>query len=99
MARVVRDGDIENGMPSDAIGCARYFHLTNGDHLRAQLLTEGDRTFIDWWAKFEVFAAAEPKVVDQVKNGSFRRAFQAIAKHLKSPAPIRVPYLQPRMPP
>ncbi len=44
----VRDGDIENGMPSDAIGCARH---------RVLRITEGNRTFIDWWAKFEVCAA------------------------------------------
>jgi hypothetical protein len=39
----VRDSPIENGMPSGAIGCARNFHLTNGDHLRDQLLTVSER--------------------------------------------------------
>ena len=39
----VRDSHIANGMPSDAIGCARNFHLANGDHLREQLLTVSDR--------------------------------------------------------
>ena len=47
-------------------------------------ITGGNRTFIDWWAEFEVSAADEPKGVDQVKNGSFRRAFRATAEHLQS---------------
>ncbi len=45
-------------------------------------VTEGQRTFIDWWAEFEVSAADSDQVVDQVQNGTFRRAFQAIAEHL-----------------
>ncbi len=45
-------------------------------------VTEGYRTFIDWWAEFEVLAADHDRIVDQVQNGTFRRAFQAIAKHL-----------------
>lgn len=112
----IRDSEIENGLPSDAVGCVRSFHLANGGHLREKLLslsdrdhrcvycildsplpvtgyvasyrllpiTEGDRTFIDWWAEFEVSAADEAKVVDQVQNGTFRRAFQAIAEKLRA---------------
>jgi hypothetical protein len=41
-------------------------------------ITETDRTFIDWWAEFGVGPADEAQVVDQVRNGTFRRAFQAI---------------------
>src|ERR1700732_4054352 len=39
----VRDSHIENDIPSDAVGCARNYHLANGDHLREQLLTASDR--------------------------------------------------------
>ena len=106
----IKDSLIEDGLPSDAIGCVRNFHLANGGHLREKLLslsdpdhscvytilesplpvtnyvagyrllpiTETDRTFIDWWAEFGVGPADEAQVVDQVRNGTFRRAFQAI---------------------
>jgi hypothetical protein len=114
----IRDSMIEGGLPSDAVGCVRNFHLANGGQLREQLLslsdrdheciycilesplpvtgyvagyrvlpiTEGDRTFIDWWAEFEIAAADEARIIDQVKNGTFRRAFQAIAEFLKKEA-------------
>jgi hypothetical protein len=110
----IRDSEIEGGLPSDAVGCVRSFHLTDGGHLREKLLslsdrqheciycilnspmpvtgyvagyrllpiTEGSRTFIDWWAEFEVSPADHNRIVDQVQNGTFRRAFQAIAEHL-----------------
>ena len=45
-------------------------------------ITEGNRSFIDWWAEFEIAPADEERIVDQVKNGTFRRAFQAIAEYL-----------------
>ena len=110
----ISDSHIENGLPSDAVGCVRNFHLANGGQLREQLLslsdrdhacvycilesplpvtgyvagyrllpiTEGDRTFIDWWAEFGIDPKDEERIVDQVKNGTFRRAFQAIAEYL-----------------
>jgi hypothetical protein len=110
----ISDSHIENGLPSDAVGCVRNFNLANGGHLREQLLslsdrnheciycilesplpvtgyvagyrllpiTEGNRSFIDWWAEFEIAPADEERIVDQVKNGTFRRAFQAIAEYL-----------------
>jgi hypothetical protein len=110
----IRDSTIEAGLPSDAVGCVRSFHLADGGHLREQLLalsdrdheciycilesplpvtgyvagyrvlpvTEGNRTFIDWWAEFDVGLADEARVVDQVRNGTFRRAFQAIGEYL-----------------
>lgn len=41
----VRDSRIENGEPSDRIGCVRDFHLQNGDHLREKLLGLSDYDF------------------------------------------------------
>jgi hypothetical protein len=51
-----------------------------GYHLRE--ITEYDTTFIEWWAEFEVGAQDQAQVVDQVRNGTFRRAFQAIKEKL-----------------
>ena len=39
----ITDSAIEGGLPSDAVGCIRSFHLGNGDHLREQLLSLSDR--------------------------------------------------------
>ncbi len=40
---LIRDSQIENGLPSDAVGCVRSFHLSDGGHLREQLLSLSDR--------------------------------------------------------
>jgi hypothetical protein len=39
----ITDSMIEGGLPADAVGCIRSFHLGNGDHLREQLLSLSDR--------------------------------------------------------
>ena len=39
----ITDSEIEDGLPSDAVGCVRSFHLGNGDHLREKLLSLSDR--------------------------------------------------------
>ncbi|KUF09837.1 SRPBCC family protein [Pseudoponticoccus marisrubri] len=38
----IRDSRIENGEPSDKVGCIRDFHLQNGDRIREQLLGLSD---------------------------------------------------------
>ena len=38
----IRDSRIENGEPSDRVGCIRDFHLQNGDRIREQLLGLSD---------------------------------------------------------
>lgn len=38
----IRDSRIENGEPSDKIGCIRDFHLQNGDRIREKLLGLSD---------------------------------------------------------
>jgi len=38
----IRESRIENGEPSDKIGCIRDFHLQNGDRLREKLLGLSD---------------------------------------------------------
>ena len=42
---VVAQSVIENGEPSDQIGCVRNFTLKDGNHIREQLLTLDDREF------------------------------------------------------
>lgn len=41
----IRDSRIENGEPSDRIGCIRDFHLQNGDRIREKLLGLSDYDF------------------------------------------------------
>jgi Polyketide cyclase / dehydrase and lipid transport len=38
----IRDSRIEEGLPSDKIGCIRNFHLQNGDMIREQLVGMSD---------------------------------------------------------
>lgn len=38
----IRDSRIENGEPSDKVGCVRDFHLQNGDRIREKLLGLSD---------------------------------------------------------
>ena len=38
----IADSQIENGEPSDRVGCIRNFRLQNGDQLREQLLALSD---------------------------------------------------------
>jgi hypothetical protein len=38
----IRDSRIENGEPSDKVGCVRDFHLQNGDRIRERLLGLSD---------------------------------------------------------
>ena len=39
---VVGESHIENGEPSDQVGCVRNFHLKDGNHIREQLLSLSD---------------------------------------------------------
>lgn len=38
----IRDSRIENGEPSDRVGCVRDFHLQNGERIRERLLGLSD---------------------------------------------------------
>jgi uncharacterized protein YndB with AHSA1/START domain len=42
---LIRDSRIENGEPSDRVGCVRDFHLQNGDRIREKLLGLSDYDF------------------------------------------------------
>ncbi|HVL56622.1 MAG TPA: SRPBCC family protein, partial [Burkholderiaceae bacterium] len=40
---IVAQSEIENGEPSDQVGCVRNFRLHDGNHIREQLLALSDR--------------------------------------------------------
>ncbi|MBO1074647.1 SRPBCC family protein [Roseomonas marmotae] len=49
-------------------------------------VTETDRTFIDWWAEYEIDPKDHERVLDIVRNGVFRRGFQAINEYFRNKA-------------
>jgi hypothetical protein len=53
----VRDSRIENGEPSDRVGCVRDFHLQNGDHLREKLLGLSD---YDYFCTYSILESPMP---------------------------------------
>ena len=103
--------DIEDGKPSDQIGCVRNFYTHEGGHIREELLTlsdrehvccyriieatlpvqnyvaemrlktitEGNKTFGEWWAEYEV-ADKDAESVHQIVSDTFRLAFEGAAK-------------------
>jgi hypothetical protein len=53
----VRDSRIENGEPSDRVGCVRDFHLQNGDRLREKLLGLSD---YDYFCTYSILEGPMP---------------------------------------
>lgn len=49
----IRESRIENGEPSDKVGCIRDFRLQNGDRIREQLLGLSDYDFFCTYAILE----------------------------------------------
>jgi hypothetical protein len=107
-ARLFSETHIEDGLPSDQVGCIRNFRTKDGQgHIREKLLTlsdreyvccyeileatlpvrdyvaemrlwrvtEGDKTFGEWWATFEVDPENEAEVMRAVTD-TFRFAFE-----------------------
>ncbi len=103
--------EIENGKPSDQIGCVRNFYTHEGGHIREELLTlsdreytccykileatlpvknyvaemllkpitEGNKTFGEWWAEYDV-ADKDAASVFQTVSDTFRFAFEGAVK-------------------
>lgn len=108
---------VEDGLPSDQVGCVRRLTLGQG-FVREQLLcmddlnhvftyeilegtlpvlgyvagvrlhriTEGDRTFAEWWADFEVVGADRDAMIAQIGNNIFAAGFRAVAAKLAGAA-------------
>lgn len=53
----IRDSRIENGEPSDRVGCVRDFHLQNGDRLREKLLGLSD---YDYFCTYAILETPKP---------------------------------------
>jgi hypothetical protein len=109
----VKGSLIENGLPSDQVGCVRLLTLGEGfvrerllcmDDLnrvftyeiidgtlpvrayvagvRLHRITEGERTFTEWWADFEVVGADRNTIIAQIANNIFAAGFRAVAAKL-----------------
>lgn len=53
----IRDSRIENGEPSDRVGCVRDFHLQNGDRIRERLLGLSD---YDYFCTYSILESPKP---------------------------------------
>jgi hypothetical protein len=50
--------------------------------VRLHRVTEGDRTFAEWWADFEVVGADRDTVIAQIGNNVFAAGFAAVGEKL-----------------
>ena len=50
--------------------------------VRLHRVTEGNRTFAEWWADFEVVGADRDAMIAQIGNNVFAAAFRAVAAKL-----------------
>jgi hypothetical protein len=112
---LIADSVVEDGYPSDKVGCVRNFNLTNGGNLREKLLsfsdldrsfiynilvspmpiqnyvatfhclpvTEGNKTFVEWYADFDVSEEHEAKIKHQVGRDTFAAGIVALEAALK----------------
>jgi uncharacterized membrane protein len=109
----IKKSVIEDGRPSDQVGCVRRLTLGEGfvrevllcmddlNHaftyeiiegtlpvrgymagVRLHRVTEGDRTFAEWWADFEVVGADRDTVIAQIGNNVFAAGFAAVGEKL-----------------
>jgi len=109
---------IEDGKPSDQVGCMRRLTLGEGfvrerllcmDDLnyvftyeitegtlpvrgyvagvRLHRITEGNRTFAEWWADFEVVGADRDAMIAQIGNNVFAVGFKGVASKLAGSHP------------
>jgi Polyketide cyclase / dehydrase and lipid transport len=113
---LIAESVIEDGRPSDQVGCIRNFNLTNGGNLREQLLsfsdldrsftynilvspmpiqnyvatfhclpvTEGNRTFVEWYANFDVSEEHEARIRQQVGRDTFAAGIKALEAAVKN---------------
>ncbi len=111
---IIAESEIEDGKPSDQIGCVRNFSLTNGGRLRERLLamsdreryfmyeiivspmpienyvatfqckpiTEGNATFVEWSASFDVARENLEAIREQVGQNTFAAGIRALSKRL-----------------
>ena len=51
--------------------------------VRLHRITEGERTFTEWWADFEVVGADRNTMIAQIANNIFAAGFRAVAAKLR----------------
>jgi uncharacterized membrane protein len=109
----IKHSRIEDGRPSDQVGCVRRLTLVEGfvrevllgmddrnytftyeivegtlpvrgyvAGVRLHRVTQGNLTFAEWWADFEVVGADSAAVVARIGNNVFAAGFSAIAAKL-----------------
>ena len=96
---LIAESHIEEGLPSDRVGCVRNFKLSDGGHLRERLLSfsDLDRSFTyniivsplpirNYLATFDVAEADEPRLLEQVGRNTFAAGIAALAKALGAPS-------------
>jgi hypothetical protein len=113
---LIAKSDIEDGKPSDQVGCVRNFTVQDGGRLRERLLsfsdmdhqftynilvspmpiqnyvatfackpiTEGNKTFVEWYATFDVGPQDEARIVEQVGRSTFAAGIIALEKAVKA---------------
>jgi uncharacterized membrane protein len=54
--------------------------------VRLHRITEGNRTFAEWWADFEVIGADRDAVIAQIGNNVFAAGFRGVASKLAASA-------------
>ncbi len=54
--------------------------------VRLHRITEGNRTFAEWWADFEVIGADRDAIVAQIGNNVFAAGFRGVASKLAASA-------------
>ena len=109
---LIAKSDIEEGKPSDQVGCVRNFKVADGGLLRERLLsfsdrdrsftyniivspmpienyiatftckpiTEGNQTFVEWHAEFDVGKGDEARIKEQVGRNTFAAGIVALGK-------------------
>ena len=113
---LIAKSEVEDGKPSDQVGCVRNFTTTTGGHLRERLLsfsdldrsftysilvspmpienyvatfavkpiTEGNKTFVEWYATFDVGPDDEARIREQVGRDTFAAGIVALEKAVKA---------------
>ena len=52
--------------------------------VRLHRVTDGNRTFVEWWADFEVVGADRDAIIAQIGNNVFAAGFKAVASKLST---------------
>lgn len=113
---LIKHSEVEEGRPSDQVGCVRSFTVADGGHLRERLLsfsdldrcftynilvspmpienyvatfvvkpiTEGNGTFVEWYATYEVGPQDAARIAEQVGRHTFAAGIVALEKAVKA---------------